>query len=203
MDFQGNVLDSWEASGITIGSISGLAYDNTSINGPFLWGFSQESSGAMIVKYDIAAQAQTGNMIDVAGLTSNDAYAGGLFLRALNGSSDVTMGGLIQNELIFALELSYANSLVDVGAPDMLTAFNIYPNPANDFVIVHLQLSDQGKIQYQITNQLGQVVQQKNLYITGSKDLNINTSQFEPGIYFVQISNGKGYSFTQKFVKGN
>ncbi len=199
----GEVIDSWVPSGITMEAISGLAYDNNSPNGPFLWGFSQDSSGAMIVKYDIATQSQTGNMIDVAGLTSNEAVAGGLFIRALNGSSDVTMGGMIQNELVFALGLSYANSLVDVGAPDMLTAFNIYPNPANDFVIVHLQLSDQGKIQYQITNQLGQVVLQKNLYITGSQDLNINTRQFEPGIYFVQISNGKGYSFTQKFVKGN
>ncbi len=203
IDMQGHVLDSWVPSGVTMESITGLAIDNSTPNGPFLWGFSQDSSGAMIVKYDIATQAQTGSMIDVASLTSNQAFAGGLFIRELNSSEEMTMGGIIQNELVFALGLSYANMLVDVGAQDMLTAFKVYPNPATDFVNVHLELADQGQIQYQVMNQLGQVVQQQSLYINGSKDVNINTSQFEPGIYFVQVSNGVGYSFTQKFVKGN
>ena len=34
MDKLGNVLDSWIPSGITMDAISGLAYDNTSANGP-------------------------------------------------------------------------------------------------------------------------------------------------------------------------
>ena len=203
MAMDGTILDSWEAAGITLNHISGLAFDNTSANGPFLWGFSQDSTGAMIVKYDIASQSQTGSMIDVSGLTSNQAYAGGLFIRQMEAKTDISMGGMIQNELVFSLELEYANMLVNIGTQDMLTTFKIHPNPASDFVNIHLELTDQGQVQYHLINQLGQVVQHQTLNIVGSTDLNINTSQLEPGIYFVQISNNNGYSFAKKLIISN
>ncbi len=92
------------------GSYYGLAYDNFSPNGPFLWGFSQDGSGGMLVQYDIATGTETGLIHDVVselGIAGD--LAGGLFTQ--NGISDscATIGGTIQNQCIFGYDLTLSN----------------------------------------------------------------------------------------------
>ena len=180
MDKQGNILDSWLPTGITLESISGLAYDNTSPDGPFLWGFSQDSTGAIIIKYDIPNQAQTGNMIDVSTLGPPACYAGGLFIRLMELKSETVIGGMIQNELVFALE--------------------IYPNPVKDVLNINISSQDQ-ELACRIINQVGQIIQDYKLNVSGSSNTILNTSMLEPGVYFIQISSNKGYSIAKKFLK--
>ena len=201
MDKQGNILDSWEASGVTLHSISGLAFDNSSSGGPFLWGFSQDSTGAIIVKYDIANKTQTGNMIDVSGLGYS--IAGGLFINQMAPRSDFTMGGMMQNELVFAFDLAYANMLVvGIDSHDMISAFDIYPNPANNVLSIEIGIDNQAVLSCKILNHAGQVIQD-HIVTNASSNISINTSMLESGVYFIQISNKKGYSITKKFVVAN
>jgi hypothetical protein len=200
MDKQGNILDSWLPSGITLDAISGLAYDNHSPDGPFLWGFSQDSTGAIIVKYDITNQAQTGNMIDVSTLGSSDCYAGGLFIREMEYKTDFVIGGMIQNELVFALDLGYANQLVDIESNEMLPSMEIYPNPVKDVLNLNISSQDQD-VRCKILSQTGQIIQDHKLNVNISSNISFNTSMLESGIYFIQISNNKGYSITKKFLK--
>ena len=198
MDMQGNILDSWFPTGVTLNYISGLAYDNYSVGGPFLWGFSQDSTGAIIIKYDIASQSQTGNMIDVSGLANS--IAGGLFINQMSTWSGFTMGGMIQNELVFAFDLDYANMLVvGIDSHDMITSLDIYPNPANDVLNIKIEIDNQAELSCKILNQVGQVIQD-HIVVNGSSTITINTSMLESGVYFVQIGNKKGYSFTKKFL---
>jgi hypothetical protein len=200
MDKQGNILDSWLPTGITLESISGLAYDNTSPDGPFLWGFSQDSTGAIIIKYDIPNQAQTGNMIDVSVLGPPSCYAGGLFIRQMELKSETVIGGMIQNELVFALELGYANTLVNIESHEMLPEMEIYPNPVQDVLNLNISSQDQ-ELSCRIINQAGQIIQDHKFNASASSNITINTSMLEPGIYFVQISSNKGYSIAKKFLK--
>ena len=200
MDKQGNILDSFLPSGITLNSISGLAYDNNSPDGPFLWGFSQDSTGAIIIKYDIANQAQTGNMIDVSGLALNYSIAGGLFIRQMEYKSETVIGGMLQNDLVFALELGYANQLVDIESHEMLPSMEIYPNPVKDVLNLNISSQDQD-VRCKILNQTGQIIQDHKLNVNISSNISFNTSMLESGIYFIQISNNKGYSITKKFLK--
>jgi hypothetical protein len=135
----GSILDSLAPSGITMDAISGLSYDNISPGGPYLWGFSQDSTGAIIVKYDIPNAAQTGNMIDVYGLAVGAAYAGGLFIEEISGLTGVSIGGMIQNNQVFGLELGYANALV--GIPDIdIQEMQVYPNPVSDILYLKIPL---------------------------------------------------------------
>lgn len=201
MDKQGNVLDSWLPSGITMDHISGLAYDNHSIGGPFLWGYSQDSTGAMIVKYNIMDQAQTGSMIDVSSIsTNNNPYAGGLFLDELS-RTEFTIGGMIQNDMIFGLSLEYANQLVDIGTNDFITALNVYPNPVNDQLNVDINIDGENTITCTILNQSGQIITKQDVNVVGAQNLTFNTQNMAPGMYFVRISNGGNYSFMKKFIK--
>jgi hypothetical protein len=85
----GTTLDALSFFGVTMDAIGVLAYDNISPDGPFPWGFNQDSTGAIIMKYNILSQAQTGNMIDVSTLTSGEAYTGGLFVEAMSGMNGI------------------------------------------------------------------------------------------------------------------
>lgn len=200
MDMQGNILDSWYPSGVTLGSISGLAYDNHSANGPFLWGFSQDSTGEIIVKYDIATQSQTGNMIDLSSI-SMGGVAGGLFIHEMSQKNDATLGGLIQGDMVFAFDLIYANMLVtDIESHDMITSLELYPNPVNDVLNIKINVDDRADLRCKILNQLGQVIQDQKVNVDASAIISINTDMLESGVYFVQIGNEKGYSVTKKFV---
>ncbi len=109
------------------GSYYGLAYDNFSPNGPFLWGFSQDGSGGMLVQYDIATGTETGLIHDVVselGIAGD--LAGGLFTQ--NGISDscATIGGTIQNQCIFGYDLTLSNG--DTTQTPEFQYFKVYRN---------------------------------------------------------------------------
>lgn len=67
--------------------------------------------------------------------------------------------------------------------------FTIYPNPANDF----LRINGENLDNVMIFNVMGQKIEE--FEINTGKELNINTSNYENGVYFVKV--GKK---TQKFV---
>ncbi|MFK5857430.1 MAG: T9SS type A sorting domain-containing protein [Bacteroidota bacterium] len=201
MNKQGNILESWDAAGVTMNSISGLAVDNSTYGGPFLWGFSQDSTGAMIIKYDIATQSQTGSMIDMAGLGNSNSIAGGLFIHQMGSRSEATLGGMIQNDIIFAFDLDYANMLVtDINSHDMITSMEIYPNPVTDIINIKIEVNNQANLQYRIINQQGQVIHFQEVKVNELLIFSVETDNLTTGIYFVQINNNKGYTFTKKFV---
>ncbi|MBP5642979.1 MAG: T9SS type A sorting domain-containing protein [Bacteroidales bacterium] len=86
---------------------------------------------------------------------------------------------------VFELNIHYSDELGvnEFGANN----FSLYPNPAND--IVRISGNNLGNIS--IFNTLGQVIFEG----FATDDLNINTSDFENGVYFVKVGDK-----TQKFV---
>ncbi|MFK5854633.1 MAG: T9SS type A sorting domain-containing protein [Bacteroidota bacterium] len=116
----GNILDAIPLSG-AYGSYYGFAYDNWSVGGPFLWGFSQDGSGSDIVQLNLPNMTETGVVIDVTQVTGIDGIAGGLFTQPDIIEGTITLGGLMQNEIIFGLEL------VDEAGPTyILAGYNVY-----------------------------------------------------------------------------
>lgn len=201
MDKQGNVLDSWLPSGITMDAISGLAYDYYSPGGPFLWGFSQDSSGAMIVKYDVPNQAQTGNMIDVSGLVTDMTVAGGLYLEDMDEPAVPVIGGVIQNRLHFALELDYANMLVGLEEKDnVITLLEIYPNPVWDILNIKTDIREPSEVHISIHNQLGMIEMNEIMTSSRQATIKLNVSELEGGIYFLRLTTNE-QSITSRFVK--
>ena len=107
------------------GEFYGFAYDNWSENGPYVWGFSQSGTMAEIVQMKLPGFTETGLTVDVSYLVSPDvAFAGGLFTQPDIVQGTVTLGGLIQNEVIFGLELA------DISPPPLpvLAGYNLFRN---------------------------------------------------------------------------
>ncbi len=117
----GSLINSVPLTG-SYGNFYGFAYDNWSDNGPYLWGFSHDGSGSEIVQFSLPDIQETGFAFDVSYLASG--FAGGLFTTTdlIEGKS--TLGGLIQNEVIFGFELGNLSP----PPPSILTGYNIYRN---------------------------------------------------------------------------
>jgi len=191
LDKQGNILDSWLPSGITMDAISGLAFDNFSPGGPFLWGFSQDSTGAIIVKYDIPNQAQTGNMIDVSSLVTEPAYAGGLFIHQMEQRDVPTIGGMIQNQLVFSLELDYANMLVGIETNDVVELLEVFPNPVSDVIRLRYLIHDSRYMICDLLDDSGKLIRRLSEEShSGMNELEIDVSDLPAGTYFMRMQVG-------------
>lgn len=72
---------------------------------------------------------------------------------------------------------------------DVLTIFNIYPNPAKDEATLEIATSGDSKVSYKILNSLGQTVIQDDLgSVNGQKVVQVNTAALGAGIYFVNFN---------------
>ncbi len=111
----------------SFGSYYGFAYDNFSSGGPFLWGFSQDGSGAVLVQMEIATGTETGTTFDVnADLGIAGGLAGGIYTQGGIVGSTVTLGGIVQNEQIFGYELTASGGGGGGGPAPNLIAYNVY-----------------------------------------------------------------------------
>lgn len=104
---EGELLNSFEI-GPYGAEYSGLAYDNSSPGGPFLWGFAQiEESKNWIIQMQLPSGEETGIVFDVETVITNpfSSFAGGLYTsnNIIQGSS--VLGGLVQNAVLWGLEL--------------------------------------------------------------------------------------------------
>jgi hypothetical protein len=96
----------------------------------------------------------------------------------------------------------YNNSLVVNEAPgagltnEIISSFNLYPNPANEIVTVKVpELFLEGSLR--LLDVTGKTVLNKNLIET---EFILNLSEFNSGIYFVEFSKG-GKTYTSRMIK--
>jgi hypothetical protein len=95
----------------------GFAYDNATLGGPFLWGYAQVGdSKNEIIQIQLPSGTETGFTLDVAIKLSGQVYnfAGGLFAYPNLVIGKWTLGGLVQNEWIWGLELMDAQTWLSI-----------------------------------------------------------------------------------------
>lgn len=74
----------------------------------------------------------------------------------------------------------------------------IFPNPAQDFVIIKSAHSIKNGTAIEIRDMMGNLITQEKT--TGNNNIKLNISHLQAGIYFVQLKDGQQL-ITQKFVK--
>ena len=126
VDRSGNVINSWPIG--AFGSFYGMAYDAFQPGAdPMVWGFSQDGSGGVLVQHDAATGAATGVTYDVVSeLGVAGDLAGGIYTTTDLVSGTVSLGGIIQNNLLFAYELYPYAGGGGTGTYVAPSAYNIY-----------------------------------------------------------------------------
>lgn len=110
----------FDKTGTSLGTIAtgpegenyyGFAYDNASPGGPFLWGYAQTgNSSNEIIQIQLPSGTETGFTIDIADKLNGSVYnsAGGLFSHPNLVFGKWTLGGVVQNQWIWGLDLGDA-----------------------------------------------------------------------------------------------
>jgi hypothetical protein len=115
-DKEGNYLGEF-AVGPAGSNYYGFAYDQYSPGGPYLWGYAQTgNSDNEIIQIQLPSGNETGFTLDVTEKLSGQVWgdAGGLFTHPNLVFGKWTLGGLVQNERIWGLELSDAQTWLGV-----------------------------------------------------------------------------------------
>lgn len=154
-DRTGTTISSFSVG--TFGSYYGFAYDNFDATGPYLWGFSQDGSGAVVVQMELPSGAETGFTYDVL---TDIGVAGDLAGGCAIVPDDIVPGtysflGTLQNNLNFAYELGttvvYTN---DVGVSAIMEPVSGYDLTAAEPITIEISnygTADQSNIPYEVT----------------------------------------------------
>ncbi len=102
-------------------TISGMAYDKWSSNGPYLWLYNQGQNNIMQVQ--LPEGTLTGETVDVQSITGATGVAGGLFSQPDLIQGTVTIGGLAVDNMVWGLELALSPLCY---VPYGLLSYNVY-----------------------------------------------------------------------------
>lgn len=81
---------------------------------------------------------------------------------------------------------------------ELLDNLQLYPNPANDFIILNISQGQDLPDSFAIYNSLGQLVNQ--VKVSTTNDLTINTTTLSEGVYFIKVTKETA-SKTLQFIK--
>lgn len=70
--------------------------------------------------------------------------------------------------------------------------FGVFPNPFNDFIDIELKNHNSETFYVKIVDIRGEILQEQEIYSTGSYTTRLNVADLPKGIYFVQIANDNG-----------
>ncbi|MBA3704662.1 MAG: T9SS type A sorting domain-containing protein [Bacteroidetes bacterium] len=108
----------------------------------------------------------------------------------------------------FSFDYLYAVITVPTGTTGISTSeinsssFIIYPNPTDQLAVINYQLSENSNVKISVYDLLGKEVMQvmNEKQILGEHLLNLKTSEFRNGIYFVKMCVNEGLQLQQKLI---
>jgi len=115
-DKAGNNLGEFE-TGPEGSNYYGFAYDPASLGGPYLWGYAQTgNSQNQVVQMQLPSGTETGLSFDITEKLSGQVWgaAGGLFAQPNLVYGKWTLGGIVQNERLWGLELADAQTWLGI-----------------------------------------------------------------------------------------
>ena len=178
-----------------LGGVYGLAYDNHSAGGPYLWAYDQGAGAtgtAILTQVSIATGAPTGlthdTEVDLQG--GNTGIAGGVFVCNNFVPGTTTIGGCDQGSSIFCYNIQALAGINENNMADF--DMNIYPNPAVTSSTVSFNLKGENTVKMNVYSVLGTLVYSTSSQTmnAGKHTLSLNTANLDNGIYFVNLTVG-------------
>ena len=130
----------------------------------------------------------------------NGLLGSGMWNLIYNNSTIIAHG----NNFGLQQEVQFSVTSTNVDDYNKLTDFKIYPNPVNNMAYMSFNLNCKKNVSINIYNSLGKIVYNMSNKIlkNGANTIEINTSQFTDGIYYVNINNnGKNYQHKIAVIK--
>jgi hypothetical protein len=198
----GSVLSTISAATHGLTGVYGLAVDNYSSGGPYLWAFDQAfGAGADVVQLSITG-VQTGvthdATLDLAG--GNTGIAGGISVCNNFMTGTISLVGLNQGVSLFSYELGNLSSVNETSS--LVSKMDVYPNPTNNLANVSFTLATASDVTIEIYNTIGVLATTLNTksYGVGAYNVAVNTNTLESGSYLVKLTTSNGENFVKRLV---
>jgi len=112
-------------------------------------------------------------------------------------SSDKGQFG-INTPLFFGIDnVGTSDNYVGIDEENLNFGFNMYPNPATNNLLIEIADADVSKTECSLLNVLGDLLCKQKL---NEKNNSINLEMLSPGIYFIEMDNGKSKTI-KKLIK--
>lgn len=197
----GSLVSTAPATGLT--GMYGTAYDGITPGGPYLW-IHDQSGGAgtpqLLQQFKISTGSLTGvthDISDVPGFDATTAIAGGCGSNVGIVAGKLVLLGNIQQtpNLVYGYELAIANNVN--GHESIENIVKVFPNPANEMINIKSGIYVIDNVS--VTNNIGQLVYEAGS--NGTNSVQINSSNWVEGIYFVNVQTVEGTKTYKVAVK--
>ncbi|MGB2869767.1 MAG: T9SS type A sorting domain-containing protein [Bacteroidota bacterium] len=192
----GATIGKIQAPGFAWPGVSGLACDNISPSGPFLWIFT---GGASFYQKRFFKIDTLGNSLDsidapVSPLLSAG-VGGGCFITDNLVSGSAIMGGVMQGDPAYLIgwRVQTATSISRHGdLPQKFELMQNFPNPFNPSTVISFQVPVAGNVSLKVFDLLGREVAmlENEEKAAGKYSVNWKASGLPTGVYFYRITAG-------------
>ena len=135
-----------------------------------------------------STMASGGNATGTGGFVS---YSVGQVLFKTYAGSNVAISEGVQQP--------FEISVLSIETPNKSNAnINVFPNPANDMISLNVENYDAGLLTYQLIDESGRILENKNLSGNLTPILMLN---YSAGIYFLKVSEANNVVKTFKIIK--
>jgi len=83
-------------------------------------------------------------------------------------------------------------TFIGITEQNLADQFSIYPNPADDFITINIDLSESSEVEIQLHNVVGELVYSSSLGKLQNMKYELNLTEFQNGIYFVKLATLSG-----------
>ncbi len=170
-----------------LSGVYGMAYDDYTFGGPYLWAFDQSTTSiADLVQLDMTG-TPTGNVYD----TQTDfagGLAGGLWFGTFGGQA-ASIGGISQGTSLFVYERTQPAGLSENPEID----FTVFPNPVEETMTLAINAESINEVTIY-------TLDGKVLLNSTSKVKTFDVSDYTAGVYIVEVKTDQGIA-SQKFTK--
>lgn len=121
-------------------------------------------------------------------------------IQFMMSSSDTGAFGM-NTPGFFSMDNFTTMSTVGMDELTSINYFNLYPNPANDFIAVNYESNDTENLKITLFSINGQIISESlQTNVIGSNQFKLNIETLTPGVYFIEARNGQS-SKKVKFIK--
>lgn len=149
-------------------------------------------------EYEWTITDNQGNTIasgETANIMAEFEYNGEYFIELITTAENGLTDTINQSILI--------EEATNVGIEDLkgVNHIGLYPIPAQNLLNIQLDLSDVQVMQISVTDILGKTIEilEQNEFTVGQNTLQVNTSSYSNGLYFIQVE-AQGHIATQRFI---
>jgi hypothetical protein len=139
----------------------------------------------------VASKAKNGNSDILLNYTYSDNLTAANLKQAYYRLRSVAYNGTSTISRIVYIRADEANT-------GSTTVWNVYPNPATDFLNINSVNAGSNPTNIQLTNTTGAVMMSQTIGSDQNGQATLNLSNLPNGQYFLQVSDDKGMSYKQQ-----